>query len=128
MFHNSNKSKLLTLIKFMFNCSTYYLGLLASKLTAVLPFSMRTSSCTSQAVISCILFQFYLYSKLSRYESFHLKEVSKICHPSSRRDGFLLKSFFFFQRFFYYVKNETTRNSPGHAKEEKSPKHKSVKG
>ena len=27
----------------MFNCSTYYLGLLASKLTAALPFSMRTS-------------------------------------------------------------------------------------
>ena len=32
--------------------------------------------------------------KTARYASFHLKEVSKICHPSSRRDGFLLKSFF----------------------------------
>ena len=44
VFHNYNKSKLITLIKFMFNCSTYYHGLLASQLTAALPFSMRTSS------------------------------------------------------------------------------------
>ena len=44
VFHNSNKSILLTLIKFMFNCSTYYLGPLATQLTAALPFSMRTSS------------------------------------------------------------------------------------
>ena len=47
MFHNSNKSKLLTLIKFVFNYSTYHLGLLASQLTAALPFSMRTSRLNS---------------------------------------------------------------------------------
>ena len=44
-------------------------------------------------MISWILFQFSLYSKLSRYASFHWKRLVKIFHPSSRRDGFLLKSF-----------------------------------
>ena len=34
----------------------------------------------------------------------------------------------FCQRFLYEVKKETKRNSPGHARQEKSAKHKSVKG
>ena len=47
MFHNASKSKLLTLIKKEFICSTVLqtvFVLFASQLTAALPFSMRTSS------------------------------------------------------------------------------------
>ena len=47
VFHNSNKSKLLTLIKKKFICSTVLhtvFVLFASQLTAALPFSMSTSS------------------------------------------------------------------------------------
>ena len=83
MFHNSNKSKLLTLIKFMFNSSTYYLGLLALELTAALHFSMRPSSLQFSYVISYLIQ--YLFCLESVYKMNYYFSFAKITKEMSRQ-------------------------------------------
>ena len=78
-------------------------------------------------MITRILFQFSLYSKLSRYASFHLKEMSKMLSSIEQKGRFSPEKLFC-QRFLYEVKKETKRNSLRLARQEKSAKHQSVKG
>ena len=65
VFHNASKSKLLTLIKKEFICSTVLqtvFVLFASQLTAALPFSMRTSSYT---LLLLFTFEVWLHVQLT---------------------------------------------------------------